>query len=711
MTTISGKFLRDASVKKEKLSLVNPTAKQDAVTVDYSLKNNPLYITLTDFRLKNKTDLSDTIIVNDRWYKFDIADTTSVDNGDTVIRTLDNKIYKKVYFSTDPSTISDINLRITSGLISYFNSTFNGLSDTFYLTDVGKEGIFKYDSTDTTTVSDGIMTLVKGAKRYKRVTDYITPEMFGAVGNGSVDDSVALQKMINAGTGLIIKFTQKKTYRIGVGLNILSNCIIHGNGAILTTTNQNWITAVTIQSKDNIIIDGLNIDGGSGQNAFDFAIKIMDSRNVTLKNCKIENIGYENAGIERGFGVLISSSYAHAAPTSSTGNQNIQILNNNFYNIKGYGLMRGDFLVVYSSDNVLIDGNTMDKSCRQGIAIIDYATNIRISNNTIKNTYLAGIDLEPDTSLGGAGTHNITIDNNYIYGFGIKPAGPIGVQFYGVDIHNYPSEVIVSNNHFVATSTQAISAIHAQNGAKTLSFKNNIIRGNELLQNGITLSSGNGAIDVTIEGGFITDFTNYGITGYRVTGLKVSNVSISSTVGKRGISLNESKSNINGTKISLTGAGVEKGIYIFNTSRASVLNCEVSVSVGHAYHFLSGSGTTINLIVSHNVAINSATATTGYFFEASNNVNYIIPIIQNNITIGGFITAVSGDIINLVNSVATSAPSKTSLNSSYGLYPAGTSVRYTAVTGGVRSYKKLGNTQVSDWEETIWSTGVKSLAL
>lgn len=602
--------------------------------------------------------------------------------------------------------------RLKFGASPTLRSTTESIS-AFHLVEGSKSGILYYDPTDLSSADDSVMVIVRSdGKRYKRsASEPVRPEMFGAAGDGSTNDYVALQRMINAASGRVIEFSRGKTYKINTGLSVLSNRTIIGNGATITTGNLSWITAITIQSRDKVVIDGLNIDGGSGQNAFDFAIKIMDSRDVTLKNCRIENIGYENAVTERGFGVLISSSSAHSAPTSSTGCQNIQIINNNFYNIKGYGLARGDFLVVYSSDNVLIDGNTMDKSCRQGIVIIDYATNIKISNNTIKNTYLAGVDLEPDTSPGGAGTHNITIDNNYIYGFGIKPAGPLGSQFYGVDVHNYPSEVIVSNNHFVATSTQAISAIHSQNGAKTLSFTNNIIRGGGVLQNGITLSAGSGSIDVTIEGGFITDFTNYGITGYVVTGLKVSNVSISSSVGKRGISMNQSESNISGVKIALAGAGVEKGIYIFNTSKVSVVNCEVSVSAGHAYHFLSGSGTTINLIVAQNMAINSSTATTGYFFEASANTNFITPIVRNNTTSGAFTTSVSGDIMNFVNAVATSAPSKSTLNTTYGLYPAETMVRYTAITGGVRSYRKLGDASSADWEETIWSTGVKSLAL
>jgi len=66
-----------------------------------------------------------------------------------------------------------------------FNTTLANLktsTNLFYpfvvITDIGKEGMFKYDSTDTTSVNDDIYMIVDGAgKRYKRTSDIVDTKL------------------------------------------------------------------------------------------------------------------------------------------------------------------------------------------------------------------------------------------------------------------------------------------------------------------------------------------------------------------------------------------------------------------------------------------------------------------------------------------------------------------------------------------------------
>lgn len=119
---------------------------------------------------------------------------------------------------------------------------------------------------------------ISGKADVAEVASYITPEMYGAKGDGTTDDSAAIQAAINAAGSTNIVYLGRKTYAIATGLQIVnSNRRFYCEGKLSYSGDG---AAVTIGSHTIIVdIDEINAPNGT-------AIKVAYA-NKYIEKCMV----------------------------------------------------------------------------------------------------------------------------------------------------------------------------------------------------------------------------------------------------------------------------------------------------------------------------------------------------------------------------------------------------------------------------------------
>lgn len=364
----------------------------------------------------------------------------------------------------------------------------------------------------------------------------VTPEMFGAAGNGITDDTVALQAALDSGSIVICK----KTYKITGSVTMPKGVSISGNGTIVVDNNGNFFDAV-ICSGDNNITGITFTDTATTYDTLKYMIGGNEVKNVTVEGCIFNNI-------HSGYCICFTKSEFLS----------IRYNNIDHYSYSGIMFMNGCINCDVSYNRVY-DGRDTSTSNRYPISISGYllvadrpAQNIKVYNNYIEDLspYWEGIDSHScenceivgnriiNTAYGimltspttptlatGNSVSNVLVKNNYIStnGSGGVANGiiaSVGVNGRGgvqnVRIEN--NRILILNNTSVHTSIAA--GIGIRSSSRLLSILNNYINNSA---RGISLSEG--AVSVLIEGNDIEG----GLTAAD-SGIDLSEVTISSNL-------------------------------------------------------------------------------------------------------------------------------------------------------------------------------------
>ena len=211
---------------------------------------------------------------------------------------------------------------------------------------------------------------------------YVTPQMFGAIGDGVQDDTTALQNAINYCIENNFKLISSGNYIYYISTSLdVGNCNIDFNGGTITTANN--INLFTINTTEyygliqNVMFDCANANSG---------VMVIEGRKKTFKNLIFKNISMYGFYYNNGYEILLSDSHFRGNGTNTSMGIYCNSSDSKFENIILIDCFKGiinkgsnifDYIHAWISTVSLVNNSIM----------FDLMNNTAYLNNCISDTY------------------------------------------------------------------------------------------------------------------------------------------------------------------------------------------------------------------------------------------------------------------------------------------------------------------------------------
>lgn len=196
-----------------------------------------------------------------------------------------NKVVAKLNEIIDTS-----NIYFAQDISSHVGTILQGWYDDGTLETIINEAIFskKVDSENIKAIreQDSIFQYTLDNIDWKDIEskEWATPDKYGAVGDGIVDDTNALQALIDENDFILLT---DGVYKIQ-GLTINKPIWIEGRGAILRPIMDDLSIKTIVDGLDGIVIRGITIDGING--AENCGIQIKNASHILLEGITMQNM-------------------------------------------------------------------------------------------------------------------------------------------------------------------------------------------------------------------------------------------------------------------------------------------------------------------------------------------------------------------------------------------------------------------------------------
>ena len=328
-------------------------------------------------------------------------------------------------------------------------------------------------------------------------TNYSNVKQFGALGNGSTDDTASLQAALTAASGGGSVFIPSGTYIISADLLVPSNCLIIGAGrssilkaAAGTNANVLNLTSVSHVTISDIVIDGnkANVAVLGIQYTHLSGIFLTLSDDITITRCYIHDCAVS--------GIMANGGCSNLMITQ---NRLVACYDNQIY-------IRAKDIAPYTiCTNVTVSGNVCTGGSFSGVQGLG-STYITFANNVCTGN---GPTMAQGDGVGSEGCSHITIASNVCANNGIQGVNVRGTtETGGNQISSYVT--VTGNECSGQTSTNGDAGGISITDTDTIVVSGNLVYNNGFGIN-ITDVLAQGANHCQIIGNVVRSSLNTGI--------------------------------------------------------------------------------------------------------------------------------------------------------------------------------------------------------
>lgn len=254
------------------------------------------------------------------------------------------KAFLKIYFDTVYTTTSAVSSQITSALTGYVQKgtlTNNYIQKATASDKIGNSSLY-FDGSDfvldapvkvplltaNTSIEVDVNNMIVSVSK-----PFVTPEMYGAIGDGTTDDYLAITNAVNSGFPV---YFHNKTYKVNSQITVDNSAamvIIYGNNAkLLSGISSVGSSIFRIYQANKVFITNLNFNFNASATAH-YGLRLGDNAGSKYVGvARVTNCDFYNFGVENQRGMFVENTPFVSGLSANFNLPSLLIDGCNFYN-------------------------------------------------------------------------------------------------------------------------------------------------------------------------------------------------------------------------------------------------------------------------------------------------------------------------------------------------------------------------------------------